>query len=116
MRMSERVENLADPLQDIAEDIGFEELRERLTNPNRQRELNHVHDFSCPECNTGITESNKLGELGHLDDCSRRPKKYYGKRQGSAKTVEEYKTPDQAGQSLLTDFGKRVRADGGESA
>lgn len=32
----------------------------------------------CPECNSRITKTNRLGEVGHRTDCSRRADRYNG--------------------------------------
>lgn len=111
--MSGQVADLDEPLRDLAEELGIDELRARLTDPGRQRKLNHVHDFVCPQCNTGITESDNLGELGHLDDCGRREKKYYGSRGGRSPKKDTEVKPQRSGQTVLGDYGKTVRADGG---
>lgn len=75
-------EELAEPLHDLFESLGPKELWARLTDPIRQRELEHAHDDTCPECGSGITESSTLGEVGHQRDCPRKKRRYNGTRRG----------------------------------
>lgn len=77
--MSGATDKLDEPLREPARRLGIEELIARLTDARRQRKMDHEHDYYCPECHSGLTFCDRLGELGHRAWCPRKKEKYHGR-------------------------------------
>lgn len=100
------IDELDPVLRDAAEELGVDELVARLTEPPRQRQMDHVHDFVCPQCKAGVTQTRTYGEVGHQSDCWRREKYYDGSSRAQPEIVDR--------QSALMDYSVgKARADGG---